>query len=125
VEHCPTEEMLSDSFTKPLQGMAFKKFRDEILNVNPDDYKSQDSRSVLGIAPNVDENSTTSTSVETLMCNVGNLQRAGILRNGKYCLRGNTTPICMYGSECTKGESGILIPVKQTRWSRKVGVKYM
>ena len=32
VEHCPTEEMIGDFFTKPLQGAAFKKFRDAILN---------------------------------------------------------------------------------------------
>ena len=28
LEHCPTEEMLADHFTKPLQGNLFRKFRD-------------------------------------------------------------------------------------------------
>ena len=31
VEYCPTNEMLGDFFTKPLQGTKFVRFRDEIL----------------------------------------------------------------------------------------------
>jgi hypothetical protein len=31
VQHCPTEQMLADFFTKPLQGSLFRKFRDVIL----------------------------------------------------------------------------------------------
>jgi hypothetical protein len=34
VEYCPTEEMLADLFTKPLQGSAFRKFRDAVLNID-------------------------------------------------------------------------------------------
>jgi hypothetical protein len=34
VEYCPTEEMLADLFTKPLQGAAFRKFRDAVLNID-------------------------------------------------------------------------------------------
>ena len=49
VEYCPTGEMLGDFFTKPLQGVLFKKFRDHVLNLNGDlTYKHcQDRRSVL------------------------------------------------------------------------------
>ena len=36
IEHCPTKEMLGDHFTKPLQGVLFRKFRAEIMNI-PDD----------------------------------------------------------------------------------------
>jgi hypothetical protein len=31
VRHCPTEQMLADFFTKPLQGQLFLKFRDVLL----------------------------------------------------------------------------------------------
>jgi hypothetical protein len=31
VQHCPTEQMLADFFTKPLQGSLFRKFREVIL----------------------------------------------------------------------------------------------
>jgi len=31
LEHCPTEEMLADFFTKPLQGSLFKKFRAVVM----------------------------------------------------------------------------------------------
>jgi hypothetical protein len=34
VEYCPTENMLADIFTKPLQGNAFRKFRDAVLNTH-------------------------------------------------------------------------------------------
>jgi hypothetical protein len=33
VEYCPTENMLADMFTKPLQGALFRKFRDQLLNI--------------------------------------------------------------------------------------------
>ena len=32
VEHCPTEDMVADFFTKPLQGSQFRKMRGLILN---------------------------------------------------------------------------------------------
>jgi hypothetical protein len=35
VEYCPTEDMLADIFTKPLQGNAFHKFRNAVLNMQP------------------------------------------------------------------------------------------
>jgi hypothetical protein len=31
VKHCPTEQMLADFFTKPLQGSLFRKFRDVVM----------------------------------------------------------------------------------------------
>jgi hypothetical protein len=34
IEYCPTEEMLADIFTKPLQGALFRKFRNRLLNVD-------------------------------------------------------------------------------------------
>ena len=33
IEHCPTEEMAADYFTKPLQGSQFRKFRKLIMNL--------------------------------------------------------------------------------------------
>ena len=32
IEYCPTDEMIGDYFTKPLQGEKFVKFREQILN---------------------------------------------------------------------------------------------
>ena len=31
VEYCPTEKMIADFFTKPLQGNLFRKFRDVVM----------------------------------------------------------------------------------------------
>ena len=33
IEHCPTEDMVADFFTKPLQGKLFHKFRSIIMNL--------------------------------------------------------------------------------------------
>jgi hypothetical protein len=33
LEYCPTESMLADFFTKPLQGQLFRKLRDELMGV--------------------------------------------------------------------------------------------
>ena len=35
--YCPTEAMVSDFYTKPLQGSQFRKFRDFILNIDHDE----------------------------------------------------------------------------------------
>jgi hypothetical protein len=47
VQYCPTGEMVADFFTKPLQGIQFKKFRDLIMNIDPSTDSSKDQRSVL------------------------------------------------------------------------------
>ena len=47
VEYCPTEHMLADYFTKPLQGSQFKIFRNRIMNYNPDEESNLNYRSVL------------------------------------------------------------------------------
>ena len=50
VEYCPTDDMIADFFTKPLQGGKFVRFRDQILNVQsePDITTISAQRSVLG-----------------------------------------------------------------------------
>ena len=47
IQYCPTGEMTADYFTKPLQGALFKKFHEQIMNLNPMATGSQDCRSVL------------------------------------------------------------------------------
>jgi hypothetical protein len=50
IEYCPTEDMMVDFFTKPLQGALFLKMRNQIMNANPlIDYRSEDCRSVLNL----------------------------------------------------------------------------
>ena len=39
IEYCPTEEMIADFFTKPLQGRQFRKLRRFIMNL-PSDIES-------------------------------------------------------------------------------------
>jgi hypothetical protein len=35
IVYCPTEHMVGDFFTKPLQGSMFVVFRDKILGIDP------------------------------------------------------------------------------------------
>jgi hypothetical protein len=57
VEYCPTGDMVADFCTKPLQGSLFRRLRDMILNIKPDDGPASmdpmelDHRSVLGVEP--------------------------------------------------------------------------
>ena len=48
LQHCPTEEMLVDYFTKPLQGSLFVRLRNHIMGADFDDGDRQNQRSVLG-----------------------------------------------------------------------------
>jgi hypothetical protein len=48
IKYCPTEEMVSDFMTKPLQGALFRKMRNLIMNVDPAAADRWDHRSVLG-----------------------------------------------------------------------------
>jgi hypothetical protein len=48
VQYCPTADMISDFFTKPLQGTAFRTLRAQIMNIYPTTYQFPDHRSVLG-----------------------------------------------------------------------------
>ena len=40
VSYCPTDDMIADFFTKPLQGSKFLRFRDTILNVQGSQYNT-------------------------------------------------------------------------------------
>jgi Reverse transcriptase (RNA-dependent DNA polymerase)/Zinc knuckle len=49
IEYCPTEQMIADFFTKPLQGSLFRRLRDLVMNVDPEQPAAPDQRSVLQI----------------------------------------------------------------------------
>ena len=63
LKHCPTELMLADFFTKPLQGSLFKLFRDVILGLRlMSDTKHKEPSKQLG-------NSTSTPSKERVALN--------------------------------------------------------
>ena len=47
LQHCPTEEMLVDYFTKPLQGSIFIRLRNYIMGAEFEDGNPRTHRSVL------------------------------------------------------------------------------
>ena len=38
IEYCPTEEMIADYFTKPLQGALFRRFRNAVLGMSDSEF---------------------------------------------------------------------------------------
>ena len=56
IEHCPTEDMWGDFFTKPLQGKKFRRFQAQILGKEPPDERKEAStpRSVLDLVQKPD-----------------------------------------------------------------------
>ena len=55
LRHCPTEEMLADYFTKPLQGSLFVRLRNHIMGAEFANGDHQTQRSVLGCDDELDE----------------------------------------------------------------------
>ena len=55
LHHCPTEEMLADYFTKPLQGSLFVRLQNHIMGAEFADGDHQTQRSVLGCDDEQDE----------------------------------------------------------------------
>jgi len=49
IAYCPTENVLGDFFTKPLQGSVFKNMCKIILNMPDDVNDNTGQRSMLGI----------------------------------------------------------------------------
>ena len=49
VEYCPTEDMVADLFTKPLQGALFRRLRDIILNIDSGPSTSTQSRDHMSV----------------------------------------------------------------------------
>jgi hypothetical protein len=47
IVHCPTDVMLGDHYTKSLQGQAFLRLRDAIMNIDPTSKYHSAHRSVL------------------------------------------------------------------------------
>ena len=70
VKHCPTEDMIADFFTKPLQGSQFRKLRNLILNHYPSADRSSDGQECVGSRPDNRQTSLTTTVQEKLhLCN--------------------------------------------------------
>lgn len=49
MEYCPTDEMIGDFFTKPLQGAKFRRFRNIIMNITHDEYGPVDVDELMKI----------------------------------------------------------------------------
>jgi hypothetical protein len=47
IKYCPTNDMVADFFTKPVQGSLFQKLRNVIMNIDPETASCWDHRSVL------------------------------------------------------------------------------
>ena len=54
LHHCPTDEMLADYFTKPLQGSLFVRLCNHIMGAEFEDGNPKTHRSVLGYQDNHD-----------------------------------------------------------------------
>jgi hypothetical protein len=67
IEHCPTDQMLADFFTKPLQGTLFHKMRDKIMNIGLNSPYHSTHRSVLEQTKEDDMNVTGTVPLEVLV----------------------------------------------------------
>jgi hypothetical protein len=65
IEHCPTEDMWADYFTKPLQGEQFYRLRDQIMNIDSTSPYHSSHRSVLKVSDPAATTSRVSVQTET------------------------------------------------------------
>ena len=47
IRYCPTDNMIGDFFTKPLQGSKFRRFRNIIMNCSYDEYRTVNLDKIL------------------------------------------------------------------------------
>ena len=89
LKHCPTEDMLADFFTKPLQGTLFRQLRDRIMNIDPSSvYHSTYRRSVL------DDNDRRSTDQSNITTDDDGKDNSNhVTNNGEALLDGNELPV--------------------------------
>jgi hypothetical protein len=85
IEHCPTEDMVADYFTKPLQGAPFYKLRDLVMNIASSSPYHSSQRSVLekDCVPNPDPDGVEVNRIEDM---IGEEQLSGA---GKEQLSGS------------------------------------
>ena len=62
IQHCPTQEMIADYYTKPVQGSLFGKLRDAIMNIDPSSPYHSSHRSVLRVSETENSDSETENS---------------------------------------------------------------
>ena len=67
IQYCPTEDMLADFFTKPLQGKLFYKLRNYIMNMAHSDTVDMFPGSVLELNENHEERTDVTTGITALL----------------------------------------------------------
>jgi len=65
MEYCPTDEMIGDFFTKPLQGAKFRRFRNIIMNITEDENGTVDIDDIMKIHYKKMEDKLEHTGIES------------------------------------------------------------
>ena len=65
VKYCPTEDMIADFFTKPLQGSQFRKLRNIIMNYNPINDSYPGDQECVGAQGELNRGRTNPTNVHS------------------------------------------------------------
>jgi hypothetical protein len=80
VVYCPTDDMVADFFTKPLQGVKFRRFRNLVMNCEHDEYGPVNTDTGLSINVHlrrVDEPSSSKVSRNMTAVNDGSQECVG------------------------------------------------
>ena len=97
VQYCPTELLIADFYTKPLQGAQFRKLRDIILNIQ--DGVSKSSKMLLKEIKEVPDKPTTlSSPQECVEINVSKNLNENVGLKRTYC------EVCRNGKNSNKYE---------------------
>ena len=113
LHHCPTDEMLADYFTKPLQGSLFVRLRNHIMGAEFEDRDPQTQRSVLGCEAYGEAHETTETSeqnqndtTKTSACELGGTEHDQVTPAERYQNRQTSQSACTARRDlCQTGQS--------------------
>ena len=84
VGYCPTDDMIADYLTKPLQGRKYIRFRKESLNIHPDINVEQIADKNEDLIPDDINKTNKDSNNERAIKNEEKKVQKGILKSGKY-----------------------------------------
>ena len=100
IQHCPTERMIADFFTKPLQGRLFQQLRDYVMGATSHDDTIVDTNSI----DNANCNDGRVPTQECLEDRVVKTSYADVIKNGmKARLKANLWPGAALEEACVQG----------------------
>ena len=111
VEYCPTEVLVADFYTKPLQGTLFRQFRNFILNIEDSQCDSLNYFNNVRNKMSTQDDDTSSVSQECVerKGNQTKIEKKNVSVNLKRRTKSRSYAEVCTGTRCEKGETKYIV----------------